>query len=268
MCLSLELSASDFGIKYGAFQFTHNNKKALKLTDLDRLAQHIGDEMEADRRRAAKLQTGGFRVKAEVRGAGGNLMRASQSQSQRGGAFDKGSLAAALSATDEMDDLFGEEPIIVKREPASPAKRKAHDAMDDGEEEQKSGDSARKRAHLDGGMETVGEEGDEDGTPSALSSSADGSASTPAGSATSSATPLQTARSSRPSFPILASSDGSKVQALYPSALGKFAQRTNAGETAMGLNDRALARLEPSDSQYAGQRSGVSWQFCVSFQHT
>lgn len=243
-----DLTAEDFALKFEAFKYTQKIKAKMSLHDLDRLTAQIAEQQDAERRRANKQSAGSIRVKLEQPkgAAAANLMRSSQASSQRSSAFDAHSLALAqaASAGDELDDLFGDIapslPTVVKQEPASPAKRKAQVIDDDNadEEEHKSpgGAAQRKRAHVDA-MDAVAEEDADPSAPSATAaSSSSGSNGVPS-------------RALHPSFHIIAVADPSNKDALYPSALGKYATRNNKGETAVILNEQTLVRIEASSGQ-------------------
>ena len=252
ICSSFDLSAEDFALKFEAFKYSQKIKAKMSLHDLDRLSAQIAEQQDAERRRANKQSAGGIRVKLEQPkgAAAASLMRASQSSSLRSSAFDAHSLelAQAASTGDALDDLFGDMapsmPTMVKQEPASPAKRKAHSIDDEqgDEEEHKSqaGSAPRKRAHVDA-MGTVAEEEDGMNGDASLSSATAASSSGSSNSAPS--------RALHPSFHILAVSDPSNKDALYPSALGKYATRANKGETAVILNEQTLVRIEASSGR-------------------
>lgn len=262
ICSTFDLSAEDFALKFEAFKYSQKIKAKMTMHELDRLSAQIGEQQDAERRRANKQSAGGIRVKLEQpKGAAAvSLMRSSQASSQRSSAFDAHSLALAQAAStgDELDDLFGDiapsMPTIVKQEPASPAKRKAQVIDDDNgaEEEHKSqgGSASRKRAHVDA-MDAVAEE--EDGMS--------GDAAAPSATSASSSSSGVPSRALHPSFHILAVSDPSNKHALYPSALGKYATRANKGETAVILNEQTLVRIEASSGQKANRSD--TWMRCT-----
>lgn len=239
ICTQYDLSAEDFATRFDSWRFTLKLKKQCTIDDLDRLGSFIGDSVEAERRRAQK-HTGGIKLKTEVRPAA-SLVRPSQ---RAANSYDHASLTAAFGGgADDMDDLFSDAPVVVKKEPidvdalpdASPAKRKIGEVLEDGDADEDG--ASRKKVNREG----------EEAEAEADSSSP--TAATPASTAVS-ATSAAPSRPFRPSFLLLArDTDGKRNEALYPKALGKYVSRTNAGEKAVALNEYNLARLEPSDGQ-------------------